>query len=72
MSLNVEPAVTQLTYDVIVTDKNVEISNINTYGVKALFYINIDSAPKSKMFDIFDQGSAMGPYDFLGLKRKII
>ena len=66
LSLNVEPAVTQLTYDVIVTDKNVLIDTIDTYGVKALFYINIDSAPKSKMFDLFDEGLNLGAYSFQG------
>ena len=66
MALNVEPAVSQLTYDVNVVDKQVTISNIDTYGVKALFYINIDSAPKSKMFDLFDEGANMGPYNFQG------
>ena len=66
VSLNIEPAVTTLTYDVVVADKNVEINNINTYGVRALFYINIDSAPKSKMFDIFEEGLAVGSYPFQG------
>ena len=80
VSLNVEPAVALLTYDVIVTDKVdrdtwqlfvvntimqlVEISNISTYGVKALFYINIDDAPRSSMFETFDEGSNHGPYTF--------
>ena len=66
LSLNVEPAVTQLTYNVLVTDKTVQINTIDTYGVKALFYINIDSAPKSKMFDLFDEGSNLPAYSFQG------
>ena len=66
VSLNIEPAVTKVTYDVVVAFKNVEIKNIDTFGVKALFYINIDSAPKSKMFDLFDEGANMGPYNFQG------
>ena len=66
VSLNIEPAVTTLTYDVLVTDKTVLINNINTYGVKALFYINIDNAPKSKMFDLFEEGLAAGGYSFQG------
>ena len=41
-----------------------EISNISTYGVRALFYINVDDAPRSKMFDTFDEGSNQGLYTF--------
>ena len=72
VSLNIEPAVTQIAYEVVVAAKNVEIKNIDTFGVKALFYINIDSAPKSKMFDLFDVGSNMGSYNFQGFKFLII
>ena len=44
--------------------QSVEISNISTYGVRALFYINIDNAPRSKMFETFDEGSNQGMYTF--------
>ena len=73
VSLNVEPAVTKLTYEVRIMDtsglsgQSVELYDINTYGVKALFYINIDNAPKSKMFDGFNEGLLSGPYNFHGL-----
>ena len=66
VSLNVEPAVTKLTYDVVVTGKDVQIENMETYGIKALFYINVDSAPKSKISDSLIEGSAIGPYSFTG------
>ena len=44
--------------------QNVEISNISTYGVRAIFYMNIDDAPRTRMYANFEEGTSQLPYKF--------